>query len=105
MWVSFACIGLLFQSPSHRGSGAAGRTKPDDELPESCFNPLLIGEAAPPFFVALVVVGAGMFQSPSHRGSGAACNRLGVPAPDFSRFNPLLIGKAAPPQTVCGGPV
>src|ERR1035441_1723001 len=37
-----------------------------------CFNPLLIGEAAPPLLAILALALPLWFQSPSHRGGGAA---------------------------------
>ena len=64
---------IVFQSPSHRGGGAAqvvgGTVVPTYDMR---FNPLLIGEAAPPY--------------KSEQGALS----------DLS-FNPLLIGEAAPP--------
>ena len=64
-----------FQSPSHRGGGAAlSITGWRSPCSLRRFNPLLIGEAAPP--VVLLLAGSGLFslgfQSPSHRGGGAA---------------------------------
>ena len=62
------------------------------------FNPLLIGEAAPPSKWRPSVQRPTWFQSPSHRGGGAAAWRYSVSViSDWSRFNPLLIGEAAPP--------
>ena len=91
------------------------------------FNPLLIGEAAPPKLSgrSLIAFGVTAFQSPSHRGGGAALcaasggskrghlvsipfssgrrRRRNCPVAASSRsalrrFNPLLIGEAAPPS-------
>ena len=64
---------LWFQSPSHRGGGAATicRNKSSGRI-NICFNPLLIGEAAPPNSLLFVKL--------ANKG-----------------FNPLLIGEAAPP--------
>ena len=143
-------MAVKFQSPSHRGGGAARWGVPDllcrvygVSIPfssgrrrrryspssrsrcRSGFNPLLIGEAAPPdspYLIAAIVHamefqspshrGGGaadmaqefrphaqqMFQSPSHRGGGAAIHVLdGRDGMLLQRFNPLLIGEAAPP--------
>src|ERR1017187_6962535 len=144
-------MAVKFQSPSHRGGGAARWGVPDllcrvygVSIPfssgrrrrryspssrsrcRSGFNPLLIGEAAPPdspYLIAAIVHamefqspshrGGGaadmaqefrphaqqMFQSPSHRGGGAAIHVLdGRDGMLLQRFNPLLIGEAAPPE-------
>src|SRR5580658_9765372 len=102
MTVSFDSSQIRFQSPSHRGSGttqeSAGISAP---LLATGFNPLLIGEAAPPgpSFNSSRLDEPELFQSPSHRGSGTA--RTGREATDATvrfRFNPLLIGEAAPPM-------
>ena len=64
----------MFQSPSHRGGGAAKwiELHPGPDQPK-CFNPLLIGEAAPPGSILdAKSFSLGTFQSPSHRGGGAA---------------------------------
>src|ERR1017187_7333814 len=90
-----------------------------------CFNPLLIGEAAPPLLAILALALPLWFQSPSHRGGGAArqpipdrghcsCQLVSIPFSSGRRrrrrrgmachvcsflcFNPLLIGEAAPPM-------
>ena len=91
-----------------------------------CFNPLLIGEAAPPLLAILALALPLWFQSPSHRGGGAArqpipdrghcsCHGVSIPFSSGRRrrlcprvprlgevvatcFNPLLIGEAAPPE-------
>ena len=63
----------MFQSPSHRGGGAAPLRFRRSSPRSLGFNPLRIGEAAPPVdsesddSVAMT-----LFQSPSHRGGGAA---------------------------------
>jgi len=65
----------VFQSPSHRGGGAARQKAVfDPRIYEICFNPLLIGEAAPPLAGTAIMSQTTMacFKSPSHRGGGAA---------------------------------
>src|ERR1022692_1286521 len=97
-----------------------------------CFNPLLIGEAAPPLLAILALALPLWFQSPSHRGGGAArqpipdrghcsCHGVSIPFSSGRRrrlcprvprlgevvatcFNPLLIGEAAPPSSRHGLP-
>ena len=74
---------LAFQSPSHRGGGAARSLRqPNNSARDGvqCFNPLLIGEAAPPVntYPNLVRIFGSKFQSPSHRGGGAADCPAGV---------------------------
>ena len=61
-----------FQSPSHRGGGAAGVKTDLCGTRLHSFNPLLIGEAAPPESILNTSDFLSMFQSPSHRGGGAA---------------------------------
>src|ERR1017187_4457934 len=94
----------LFQSPSHRGGGAAYASVARRSRQDSSFNPLLIGEAAPPVstkqnaskiysFVSIPfssgrrrrrlpihsrTVSSSLFQSPSHRGGGAANGNLSI---------------------------
>jgi len=65
---------LKFQSPSDRGGSAAERLEFYGRFyEESCFNPLLIGEAAPPSNGILRVHSRpSLFQSPSDRGGSAA---------------------------------
>ena len=62
-----------FQSPSHRGGGAAPLPGVHTSGDGCGFNPLLIGEAAPPG------------------------NRRNRHSSNSTCFNPLLIGEAAPP--------
>ena len=115
---------LRFQSPSHRGGGAAKDLSSFHPKSSNCFNPLLIGEAAPPkrgdhssdnAVQVSIPFSSGRrrrhidcaacehckdptFQSPSHRGGGAAPTFLSaVNAGAGESFNPLLIGEAAPP--------
>ena len=88
----------LFQSPSHRGGGATGASCCSIRPREPCFNPLLIGEAAPP----VQRVGAHLHDRcvSIPFSSGRRRHRfiwsMGI-AKTFC-FNPLLIGEAAPPQ-------
>src|ERR1039457_7062517 len=63
-----------FQSPSHRGGGAAPLPGVHTSGDGCGFNPLLIGEAAPPG------------------------NRRNRHSSNSTCFNPLLIGEAAPPH-------
>ena len=74
--IDLRIAGSSFQSPSHRGGGAAPpKLARLVATPRHRFNPLLIGEAAPPLV---------RFQDSQCR----ACHS----------FNPLLIGEAAPPR-------
>src|ERR1019366_4409498 len=88
-----------FQSPSHRGGGAAPLPGVHTSGDGCGFNPLLIGEAAPP----------GNRRN-RHSSNSPCFNPLligeAAPPPGQSveevvsrcdRFNPLLIGEAAPP--------
>src|ERR1017187_4457935 len=88
-----------FQSPSHRGGGAAVCPYTLEQLVVHCFNPLLIGEAAPPMATSALSNTRQwhQFQSPSHRGGGAAPLPGVHTSGDGCGFNPLLIGEAAPP--------
>src|ERR1017187_6554038 len=88
----------MFQSPSHRGGGAARIPRQAGESRPIGFNPLLIGEAAPPSSRhGLPCLLFPLFQSPSHRGGGAAYASVARRSRQDSSFNPLLIGDAAPP--------
>ena len=113
----------LFQSPSHRGGGATANAQTQQPAANPGFNPLLIGEAAPPRKkppfasafaqpvsipfssgrrrhrrIMLQYPPAGtVFQSPSHRGGGATSSTSGSSLARSMCFNPLLIGEAAPP--------
>ena len=65
------------------------------------FNPLLVGEAAPPGTASHCGKSRGIgFQSPSRRGSGAASRQSLLRLWTSRCFNPLLVGEAAPPIAV-----
>ena len=88
----------LFQSPSHRGGGAACSTGSISGQTLRCFNPLLIGEAAPPYRLRSSNYARPIRFNPLLIGEAAPPkskpNRQPTPQ---HRFNPLLIGEAAPP--------
>ena len=94
-----------FQSPSHRGDGAADALNRPSATPAAPrFNPLFIGEAAPPKLENEIaaVVASGQCFNPLLIGEAAP--PIALQHPDeatrrrYKSFNPLLIGEAAPPK-------
>src|ERR1039457_1758236 len=89
-----------FQSPSHRGGGAAPLPGVHTSGDGCGFNPLLIGEAAPPLELPALRREAKRSVSIPFS-SGRRRRPLTVQGGMIignDRFNPLLIGEAAPPD-------